>query len=412
VSRSPLYALLGETLEGVSTIRAYNAQSNLVSRITSMLDEQQNAYFLTCTAQCWLAVRLELVGTLIICSACLLAVFEHQKMGGNEIFAGLAGLSISFALSVTQSLNWSVRMSSDLEANMISVERIRQYCQITSEALPYLPNDDTLRTTWPWDGKITFSSAELRYRPTLPLVLKGLDIEIPAMAKVGVVGRTGAGKSTIMVSLFRIVELCSGSIMIDGIDIKKIGLNLLRSKIAVIPQDPVLFSGSIRTNLDPFNEYDDERLYEVLNRVGLKSSLQPSRSSNSLSSATSLTQTTSNAVKSLTDEVLEGGVNFSVGQRQLLVIARSLLRGSKIVIMDEATASVDADTDARIQRVMRTEFKDSTCITVAHRINTILDSDFILVMDDGRAAEFDRPEKLLKKGGLFKDLVDAWEKDH
>ncbi len=193
VSRSPLYALLGETLEGVSTIRAYNAQSNLVSRITSMLDEQQNAYFLTCTAQCWLGVRLEMVGSLIICSACLLAVLEHRNMGGNETFAGLAGLSISFALSVTQSLNWSVRMSSDLEANMISVERIRQYCQIASEAPPYLPNDDTLRMAWPWDGKIVFSSAKLRYRPGLPLVLKGLDIEIPAMSKIGVVGRTGAG---------------------------------------------------------------------------------------------------------------------------------------------------------------------------------------------------------------------------
>ncbi len=233
-------------------------------------------------------------------------------------------------------------------------------------------------------------------------------------------------KSTLMVSLFRIVELCDGSITIDGIDISKIGLNLLRSKIAVIPQDPVLFSGSIRSNLDPFHEYEDERLYEVLVRVGLKSSLQPSessnslskssmqpsQSSNSLSSATSLGMTTSNAVKSLSDEVLEGGTNFSVGQRQLLVIARSLLRGSKIVIMDEATASVDADTDARIQRVMRTEFKDSTCITVAHRINTILDSDYILVMDDGQAAEFDKPDVLLKKGGLFKDLVDAWDKEH
>ena len=215
-----------------------------------------------------------------------------------------------------------------------------------------------------------------------------------------------------MVSLFRIVELCGGSITIDGIDISTIGLQLLRSKIAVIPQDPVLFSGDIRSNLDPFMEYPDERLYEVLVRVGLKSGLQPSQSSNSLTSTTSLGMMTSSAVKSLTDEVLEGGSNFSVGQRQLLVIARSLLRGSKIVIMDEATASVDADTDARIQRVMRTEFKDSTCITVAHRINTILDSDHILVMDDGKAAEFDKPDVLLKKGGLFKDLVDAWEKEH
>jgi ABC-type multidrug transport system fused ATPase/permease subunit len=217
-----------------------------------------------------------------------------------------------------------------------------------------------------------------------------------------------------MVSLFRIVELSSGTISIDGIDISKVGLNLLRSKIAVIPQDPVLFSGSIRSNLDPFHEYGDERLFEVLERVGLTTNgtIQKSQSSNSLRSDVSLSASTPNAVKSLSDEVLEGGFNYSVGQRQLLVIARSLLRGAKIVIMDEATASVDADTDARIQRVMRTEFKDSTCITVAHRINTILDSDYILVMDDGQAAEFDKPDVLLKKGGLFKDLVDAWEQEH
>jgi len=420
VNRSPLYALLGETLDGVSTIRAYNAESALVSEILSMLDNQQSAYFLTCTAQCWLAIRLEMVGTLIISSACLCAVLQHGTQGGNPTFAGLAGLSISFALSVTQSLNWSVRMSSDLEANMVSTERIRQYCRIQSEAPHSLPSDSSLKYTWPSDGKIVFSSAKLRYRPGLPLVLKGLDIEIPPNSKVGVVGRTGAGKSTLMVSLLRIVELSSGSITIDGIDITKVGLKMLRSKIAVIPQDPVLFSGTIRTNLDPFNDFEDARLEEVLQRVGLKasgmtqsSSSQSLTSMNSLASSKSASPLGSNiAVKSLSDEVLEGGSNFSVGQRQLLVIARSLLRGAKIVIMDEATASVDADTDARIQRVMRTEFKDSTCITVAHRINTILDSDYILVMDDGQAAEFDAPDTLLAKGGLFKDLVNAWDEEH
>ncbi len=194
VGRSPLYALLGETLDGVSTIRAYNADSALISKITKMLDSQQNAYFLTFTAQCWLAVRLELVGTLIICSSCLCAVIEHRQLGGNENFAGLAGLAISFALSITQSLNWSVRMASDLEANMVSVERVRQYSRIESEAPHHIVADKSLRYTWPSDGKIVFSSAQLRYRDGLPLVLKGLDLEIPSRSKVGVVGRTGAGK--------------------------------------------------------------------------------------------------------------------------------------------------------------------------------------------------------------------------
>jgi len=214
-----------------------------------------------------------------------------------------------------------------------------------------------------------------------------------------------------MVALLRIVELDAGNIFIDEVDIRTIGLSLLRSKIATIPQDPTLFSGTIRSNIDPFNEYEDERLLEVLRRVGLSKSA----SSDSLSSFTvesSPLPSPAGPVKSLEDSVLEGGSNFSVGQRQLLVIARALLREAKIVILDEATASVDADTDARIQRVMRTEFKNATCITVAHRLNTIMDSTYILVMDNGKVAEFDSPSALLAKGGLFKDLVDAWEEEH
>jgi len=407
VSRSPLYALLSETLDGVPTIRAFDAEPALLRRMTSLLDNQQNAYFLTCTAQCWLAVRLELIGTLIIFSACLCAVLEHPRQAGNEAFAGLAGLSISFALSVTQSLNWSVRMGSDLEASMVSVERIRQYSKLPTEPPHHMPNDEGLGR-WPSIGIIEFSSVQMRYRAGLPLVLKNLDLTIPAMSKVGVVGRTGAGKSTLMVSLLRLIELESGSISIDGIDISHVGLSILRSKIAVIPQDPVLFSGTVRTNLDPFEEHEDGRLNEVLERVGLKFERVPS--SNSLTSLG--ISKTSQARMSLLDNVSEGGTNFSVGQRQLLVIARALLSRTKIVIMDEATASVDADTDARIQRVMRTEFKNSTCITVAHRINTIMDSDYILVMDDGRVAEFDRPKELISKKGLFKDLIDAWEEEN
>jgi ABC-type multidrug transport system fused ATPase/permease subunit len=210
----------------------------------------------------------------------------------------------------------------------------------------------------------------------------------------------GAGKSTLMLSLLRIVELESGKISIDGVDIGTLGLTKLRSKIAVIPQDPVLFSGTIRTNLDPFYEYLDSELQDVLTRVGLFG-VNPSASSVSLSS---LSQS---QVQSLSDDVKESGSNFSVGQRQLLVIARALLCGAAIVIMDEATAAVDADTDARIQKVMRSEFANATCITVAHRLNTIMDSDLILVMDDGRAAEFDSPKALLSKGGMFRDLVQA-----
>jgi ATP-binding cassette subfamily C (CFTR/MRP) protein 1 len=204
-----------------------------------------------------------------------------------------------------------------------------------------------------------------------------------------------------MTALLRIVELDSGKILIDGVDIKTLGLANLRSKMAVVPQDPVLFSGSIRSNLDPFNQYADLELYEALSRVGLYTT------TNGNSSNASLNSLANSAVQSLDDLVLEGGSNFSVGQRQLMVIARALLRDASIVIADEASAAVDADTDSKIQKVMRKEFAKATCITVAHRLNTIMDSDYILVMDNGRAAEFDKPANLLSRGGLFRDLVKA-----
>jgi len=398
VSRSPLFALLGEMLDGLSTIRAHNAEPTFIKRLNDVLEQQMNANFLLKTSTAWITIRLQMVGACISCLACLFAVLARGS--GNEVFAGLAGLAVSYTFTVTTHLNASVQFFSQLEGEMVSVERIKQYCNLTSEAPRALPADASL-SDWPSNGEIAFSSVTLRYRPNLPLVLKGLNFKIPSMSKVGVVGRTGAGKSTLMISLLRLVEISGGSIEIDGVDISKIGLKLLRSKIAVIPQDPLLFSGTVRTNLDPFDEYQDDKLDEALERVGLMTSID------SVSD-----EGQSAAIETLTDEVMEGGSNFSVGQRQLLVLARVLLRGAKIVIMDEATASVDAETDARIQKVMRTEFNDSTCITVAHRINTILDSDYILVMDGGQAAEFDEPETLLGKGGLFKDLVDAWESEH
>ena len=407
VARSPLYALLGETLDGVSSIRAFNAQEHLLNRITGMLDQQQNAYYLTFTGQCWLAVRLELVGTMIIAFACLYAVIEHVRIGGDEAYASLAGLALSFALSVTTALNWYVRMASDLEANMVAVERVDQYCKLPSEASRTTAEDDFVDASWPHSGKIEFKNTQLRYREGLPLVLKGLDLVIPARSKVGVVGRTGAGKSTLMVALMRIVELYGGSILIDDIDIKTLGLSRVRSKIAVIPQDPVLFSGTVRVNLDPFDECEDERLYEVLRRVGLFLSSSSTNLEGLGQTASKLTP-----IRSLNDTVLEGGQNFSAGQRQLLVIARALLSEANIVIMDEATAAVDAETDAKIQKLMRVDFADATCITIAHRLNTIMDSDYILMMSDGVAAEFDSPINLMDKGGMFKDLVDAWEEDH
>lgn len=345
INRSPLYALLGETVDGVAVIRAFQAQNVLERRLKKSLDTQQHAYYLTCSAQCWLAVRLELIGTLIITFACLSAVIQHNSLNGDETKAGLFGLAISFSLSITQSLNWSVRMASDFEAQMVAVERVKNYCEIQKEGERRQEIDASLQALtirdrqWP-SGEISFKNSKLRYRPELPLVLKGLDITIPAGSKVGVVGRTGAGKSTLMIALLRLVELDSGYIFFDDVDAKKVGLALLRSKIAVIPQDPVLFAGDIRANLDPFNQYPDSVLYEVLDRVGLCNLRTVGGRTASSSSLSSLVS--QYPVHSLGDSVSEGGTNFSLGQRQLVVIARALLCGSSIIIMDEATASVDA----------------------------------------------------------------------
>jgi ATP-binding cassette, subfamily C (CFTR/MRP), member 1 len=303
-----------------------------MDRLTKMFDSQQHAYFLTFSAQSWLAVRLELVGTFIVTFSCLSAVAERAVSGSDEAFAGLAGLAISYSLSVTQSLNWSVRMASDMEADMVAVERILEYTMLPSEGAKEMPSDELLKLTqWPKAGDIAFADAQMRYRPELPLTLKGLDIRIPASSKVGVVGRTGAGKSSLMVALMRIVELSGGEITIDGVDTSTIGLAKLRKSISVIPQDPCLFSGTIRDNLDPFSDFDDDELYKCLESVGLSKGLAASAHS---------TMSANTRIDSLDDVVLEGGSNLSLGQRQLIVIARALLSKNHIVIMDEATASV------------------------------------------------------------------------
>jgi ATP-binding cassette subfamily C (CFTR/MRP) protein 1 len=317
IRRSPQFSLLNETLDGVITVRAFRAEGNFLKRMKTLLDQQQAAYFLTCTAQCWLAVRLELAGLLIIVLACLSLVVQHRLKAGEEKFVGLAGLSISCALAVTQALNWSVRMGADLDAQMVAVERVQQYRSLPREASQVLLSDKNVDPSWPSKGEIHFINCFLRYRSNMPMVLNGLSFKIPSKAKVGCCGRTGSGKSTIVAALLRLVELESGSILIDGIGIKDIGLHLLRSKVAVIPQDPVLFSGNMRNNLDPFKRFTDRKLIKALKRVGLMN--------NSARAC--------DPVKTLDDRVVEGGKNYSVGQRQLIAFARAILSDAKIVLV-------------------------------------------------------------------------------
>jgi ABC-type multidrug transport system fused ATPase/permease subunit len=393
-ARSPVYALFGEALHGYSTIRAFEAEPALMHRMSKMIDHQQHAGYLMKTAKPWIGIRLEFVGTLLVFIGTLsFVLMKHWSEEMDDSTASFFGLALSYLFTISNFLMYAVRAASDFEASMVSVERIREYSELALEAPHEIPADKMLDNAWPCKGAVEFKDVKLRYRPELPLVLKGLDLKIPPKAKVGIVGRTGCGKSTLMTGLMRLVELDGGKIVLDGIDIKGVGLKRLRSSIAIIPQDPVLFSGTVQSNLDPFNKHSEGRIIDVLTRVGLYSS------------------NAEGAIQSLMHIVEQDGKNFSSGQRQLLVIARALLDDASVVILDEATSSIDPETDARIQRIFREDFANATTLTVAHRINTIMDSTHILALADGKAEEFDSPSALLKKGGLFKDLVDAWEKE-
>jgi ATP-binding cassette subfamily C (CFTR/MRP) protein 1 len=269
---------------------------------------------------------------------------------------------------------------------MNSIERIREYDTLEQEAPAVIPENRPPKD-WPATGEVVFKDTSLRYRQG-DLVLKRLNLTVKGEEKVGIVGRTGAGKSTLLQALFRIVELAEGSIEIDGIDISTIGLRDLRSKIAIIPQDPVLFLGTVRYNIDPFNEHSDVELWEALNMINLKSYIE------SLDGQ-------------LDAPVEENGSNFSVGQRQLMCMARALLRKTKILVMDEATASVDLDTDMMIQSMVRRNFSDRTTLTIAHRLNTVMDSTKVLVLNRGELSEYDKPSSLLEANGIFASMVEA-----
>uniref|UniRef100_A0A8C6UQM7 Multidrug resistance-associated protein 1 n=1 Tax=Neogobius melanostomus TaxID=47308 RepID=A0A8C6UQM7_9GOBI len=374
VSRSPIFTHFNETLLGASVIRAFREQKRFIGESDLRVDHNQEAYFPSIVANRWLAIRLEFVGNCIVSCAALFAV-----MARSSLSPGIMGLSITYALQLTASLNWLVRMSSDLETNIVAVERVREYSHTDKE--PRSPPDP-----WPSAGCIQIRNFGLRYRQDLDMAIHNVSISITGGEKVGIVGRTGAGKSSLTMGLFRIIEASEGQILIDGVDISQLGLHQLRSRITIIPQDPVLFSGSLRMNLDPFNSYSDEELWRALEFSHLKVFV-------------------TGLPDKLEHECSEGGENLSVGQRQLLCLARALLRKTKILVLDEATAAVDMETDHLIQSTIRSQFEECTVLTIAHRLNTIMDYTRVLVLDKGEMAEFDSPDKLVAQRGLFYNMA-------
>ncbi|KAI7874015.1 hypothetical protein K492DRAFT_241064 [Lichtheimia hyalospora FSU 10163] len=381
--KSPMYSHFQETIAGVSTIRAYEQQRRFTFENETRLDNNQRAYFPSISCNRWLAVRLEFMGSIVIFCAAIFAVLS-VLYGSSYINAGMVGLSVSYALTVTQGLNWLIRTYCDIETNIVALERVKQYIDLPSEKYD---SNTTVDATWPEKGTIEFHGYGTRYRSGLDLVLSDMSMNISPKEKIGIVGRTGAGKSSMSLSLFRIIEAVEGNITIDGVDIAHLQLLDLRSRLTIIPQDPMLFAGSVRENLDPYGTASDVDLWQALELAHLKEHV-------------------SKIDGKLNGEVLEGGDNFSVGQRQLICLARALLRRSTILILDEATAAIDVETDAIIQETIRREFADCTILTIAHRINTVMDSDRILVLDKGHIAEFDSPQHLIdNKDSIFYSMA-------
>ncbi|EFA76770.1 ABC transporter C family protein [Heterostelium album PN500] len=382
ISRSPIFAHFTETLNGVATLRAYKSIDANIKLNMKYLNNNNSAYLTLQACMQWLGLRLDLIGNIVI-----FFTFIFINLSRDSIELGSIGLALSYSLSLTQSLNRATLQAADTETKMNSVERILHYINGPTEAKQII-EECRPDPQWPQQGGIVFDNLVMRYREGLDPVLKGISCEIKPKEKVGIVGRTGAGKSSIVLALFRLVEASEGRILIDGEDISKFGLKDLRKNLSIIPQDPVLFSGTLRENLDPFNEKSDADLWDLLENIQLAAVVRGNEGG-------------------LLCKVTDNGDNWSVGQKQLICLGRALLRKPKVLVLDEATASVDSKTDQLIQLTVRSKFSDCTILTIAHRLNTIMDSDRIIVLDAGKVSEFDSPHNLLQNpNGLLTWLVE------
>ncbi|KAF8178262.1 multidrug resistance-associated ABC transporter [Pholiota molesta] len=379
VTRSPIYSLYAETISGVSTIRAFGASSQFLRDMLRAVDTNTNPFYWMWGVNRWLNIRFNMLSTILVGLTSVICLVSPN------VSASLAGFVLTFVSTIDQDLLGMVRRFIGLEQALVALERIKDYTEIEREPAEFIePRPSAL---WPSEGSIKCENLTVRYAPHLPNVLHNLYFEIKAGEKIGVIGRTGSGKSTLALSFFRFVEALQGSILIDGIDISKIGITDLRTRLTIIPQDPTLLSGTLRSTLDVFGEYEDAEIYETLSRVHLILSS---------SSAVQLELTeNANVFQDLDSKVSEAGGNFSAGEKQLLCMARAILRHSKVLIMDEATASVDYVTDELIGKTMREQFADSTILTIAHRLRTVIDYDRVMLLERGSIVEFDRPATLL-----------------
>ncbi|KAJ7679731.1 multidrug resistance-associated ABC transporter [Mycena rosella] len=420
-SRSPIYSDFGELLEGIVTVRAFSAEHRFLDNLHTRINTATKMWYVFWMTNRWLLLNFDCLGAFAVFITALFSIaFLHND-------AGLAGLAMTCALTFTNAVYWACRNWTGLEVDLNSVERVVEYLKLPQEP-PAVIESNRPPAYWPSsarnDSLLSVENLVVKYSPELPAVLQDISFTLKAGERVGLIGRTGSGKSTLAMSILRFADPVNGRIVIDGIDISTIGINDLRSRLTFIPQDATLFSGTLRDNLDPFGDHDDAACMDALYRVHMISdspaaSRGPSRGQSRTASPSSsrppsvngsadvsvFTDVDAKATVSLDTQVSTGGTNFSQGQRQLIAMARALLRRSSVVVMDEATSSVDFATDAKIQKAIREEFTDSLLITVAHRLKTIIDYDRLVVLDHGRVVELDTPYSLIQKeDGVFRSM--------
>jgi ABC-type multidrug transport system fused ATPase/permease subunit len=395
IQRSHVYSNFNEVLNGLNTLRAYNATDRFMEKNKQLIDRMNEAYLLVIAHQRWISINLDLISCCLVLIIALLSVFRVF-----DINAASVGLILTNVLQLGGLMSLIMRAYTLIENQMNSCERLCHYANRLEQEATYRINETRPRPTWPEQGAIEFEHASMRYRPGLPLVLKDFTMSVSGGEKIGICGRTGAGKSSIMNALYRLTELDEGSIHIDGVDISKLGMFELRSKLAIIPQDPVLLKGTIRHNLDPFEEHKDDKLWDAITRSGLIEG-------SVVSTIRLQNKDDPNFHKfHLGQKVEDEGSNFSLGERQLLALARALVSNSPILILDEATSSVDYETDAKVQKIISTEFTKSTILCIAHRLKTILEYDRILVLEKGEIEGFDTPSVLFSNSDIFKQMCE------